>query len=120
MPELILPGHPEFNAWLTTAPTDWVDVAAKHDGAIFATRLDSHCFDTLNFSEFLEYVNGGEYDAVCEAQGMVWDDELEDWFEPEELDYINTVDNNECPGEYWLPYQLEPTGCIQVALPLPE
>lgn len=65
---LILPGHPDFEAWLhQNFPPDWGDFAYSNPDFAFVVRSDSRILEAVSHEEMEEYIEGGEYDELLDG-----------------------------------------------------
>lgn len=70
---LILPGDPGFYETLATPPPGWRNQIPSSNNAYFIVRQGCNLLQPVSEQEYLEYVEGGEFD--------------ERWDEIENIDY---------------------------------
>lgn len=69
MSDIILPGSYGFDLTLATLPPNWGSVAAQTNGEFaMIAREGTGILEAVAWEEAMEYVWGGEYDEVLEAQ----------------------------------------------------
>lgn len=70
MSNLIYPGDPEFDEWLSIPPQSWREVADRNSGNFcFVARSGSGILEAVSGAEATEYLYGGEYDERLEDMG---------------------------------------------------
>lgn len=64
---LILPGTLEYNLTLATPPPDWrIKAFQSGENIAFAMDYNTNLFRPVTPDELQEYIEGGEYDEVCQ------------------------------------------------------
>ncbi len=74
MPNLILPGHPDFTPTLVQAPFFWKELQReKSDYFVYAPDVESGVLKPLTPKEAEDYLLGGEADYLVDQQEE-WDE----------------------------------------------